>query len=104
MITSETMNGVCRVRISADMTMYTAIEACDLLRETLLLYKEIEIDLAGVTDIDSAGLQLLIQVKRQGAKTGVLVRMACHSPAVQEIVDLYRLTSEFGDPMAMSPG
>jgi anti-sigma B factor antagonist len=102
MITSETVNGICHVRISAEMTIYTAIETRDLLQETLLLCNEIEIDLSEVTEIDSAGLQLLIQVKRQGAGTGLPVRFVAHSPVVQEIIDLYRLAPEFGDLMVMS--
>lgn len=102
MMTSESIQGVGHVRVSAEMSMYTAIEDRALLQETLLLSKEIEIDLSEVTDIDSAGLQLLIQAKREGARIGVPVRLLGHSPAVQEIIDLYRLAPEFGDPMLMA--
>ena len=102
MMTSETINGVGHIRVNGEMTMYTVIEARGLLQETLLLCKEIEIDLSEVTEIDSAGLQLLIQAKREGARTGMPVRLVCHSPAVQEMIDLYRLAPEFGDPMVMA--
>jgi anti-sigma B factor antagonist len=102
MMTSETINGIGHVRISGEMSMYTAIDARALLQETLLLCKEVEIDLSEVAEIDSAGLQLLIQAKREGTRIGVPVRLVFHSPAVQEIIDLYRLALEFGDPMAMA--
>ena len=102
MMTSESIQGVGHVRVSAEMSMYTVIEDRALLQETLLLSKEIEIDLSEVTDIDSAGLQLLIQAKREGARIGVPVRLLAHSPAVQEMIDLYRLALEFGDPIVMA--
>jgi anti-anti-sigma factor len=102
MMTSETINGIGHLRASGELTMYTVIDARALLQETLLLCQEIEIDLSEVAEIDSAGLQLLIQAKREGARIGMPVRLVSHSPAVQEIIDLYRLAPEFGDPMVMA--
>lgn len=102
MITTETVNGICHARVAGEMTIYTAIECRDLLQQTLQLCQEIEIDLSGVTEVDSTGVQLLIQVKRQGEKLGKPARLVCHSPAIQEIIDLYRLAPEFGDPMIIA--
>jgi anti-anti-sigma factor len=85
------------------MTIYGAAECRDSLRQCLLAGAELEIDLSGVTEVDSAGVQLLIQAKREGARLGKPVRLVSHSPAIQEIIDLYRLASEFGDLMIISP-
>ena len=101
MISAETVNGICRVRVDGEMTIYTALECRDLLLQHLQSCREIDIDLSHVSEIDSTGVQLLIQVKRQGAALGTPVRLLAHSPAVAEIIDLYRLAPQFGDPMIM---
>lgn len=102
MITTEIVNGICRARVAGEMTIYTALECRDLLQQALLSCDEIEIDLSSVSEVDSAGVQLLIQVKRQGAKFGKPVRLAAHSQEIAEMIDLYRLAPEFGDLMIMS--
>lgn len=103
MITTETVNGICHARVTGEMTIYTAITCRDLLQQSVQSCEEIEIDLSGVTEVDSSGVQLLIQVKRQGVRLGKPVRLVAHSPAITEIIDLYRLGAEFGDLMIMSP-
>ena len=103
MITADKVDGICRAQVKGEMTIYTAAECRDLLLQCLQSCREAEIDLSGVSDIDSAGVQLLIQAKREGARHGKPVRLVAHSAAVQEIIDLFQLASEFGDPMLISP-
>ena len=102
MISAETVNGICRARIDGEMSIYTAVECRDLLQQHVAACQEIEIDLSGVSEVDSTGVQLLIQVKRQGAALGKPVRLVAHSAAIAEIIDLYRLAPQFGDLMIMS--
>lgn len=103
MITTETIHGVCHATVTGELTIYTALECRDLFKQCLQSCDAAEINLSGVTEIDSAGLQLLIQMKREGARQGKPVRLVSHSPAVLEIIDLFRLAPEFGDPMIMAP-
>lgn len=103
MITSETRDGTCYARVDGEMTIYTAAQCRDELAACLHGNKPLEINLSGVSEIDSAGVQILILAKREGARRGVPVRLVSHSPAVQEIIDLYRLAPAFGDLMIMSP-
>jgi anti-sigma B factor antagonist len=101
MITADTIDGICHASVNGEMTIYTAAECRPLLLQCLALCREAEIDLSGVTDIDSAGVQLLIQAKREGAAHGKPVRLVGHSAEVQEIIDLFQLAGPFGDPMVM---
>jgi len=103
MITTEIRNGVCHAQVNGDMTIYTAAECLALLQQCMESCNEMEIDLSGVADIDSAGVQLLIAAKRDGARLGKTLRLVSHSPSVQEIIDLYRLAPEFGDMMIIPP-
>lgn len=102
MITSTTIDGLCHVRIRGDMTIYNAAECRALLLQCLQSCREAELDLSEVNDIDSAGIQLLIQAKREGAAFGKPVRLVAHSPVVQEIIDLFQLAGDFGDPIVIA--
>lgn len=62
---------------------------------------ESEINLAGVTEIDGAGLQLLMLAKREAVAAGRVLRLTEHSAAVQEILELTGMVSEFGDPILL---
>lgn len=50
-----------------------------------------EFDVAGITDMDSAGLQLLLAMQRSVAQTGHELRLVRPSSAVQSILRDYGL-------------
>jgi anti-anti-sigma factor len=95
--------GQCRIAVNGEMTIYTAAEV----REKLLVPiancrdTEIEVDLANVTDMDTAGQQLLIAAKIASVARRNSLRLVRHSPAVLEVLDLYGLGRFFGDPVLM---
>lgn len=104
MITTQIIDGACYAKVEGDLTVYTATECRDLLMQAMQLGLGIEIDLSGVGEIDSAGVQLLVAAKRDSAAAGRTMRLVAHSPAVQEIIDLFQLAADFGDPMVMQAG
>jgi anti-anti-sigma factor len=81
------------------MTIYTALELKGWLLAPLNQCSELEIDLAGVSEIDSAGLQLLVLTKNEARARGKTLRISGHSPAVLELLDLCNLEGFFGDPV-----
>ena len=85
------------------MTIYTALELKDRLLAPLDQCAGMEIDLAGVNEIDSAGLQLLVLTKNEAKARGKTLSISGHSPAVLEILDLCNLESFFGDPVLVRP-
>ncbi len=58
-----------------------------------------EVDLSGVTEIDSAGLQLMLMAKREATILEREVRFVRHSDPVLELIDLCALAGQFGDPL-----
>ena len=90
------------LRIEGDMTIYRALE----LKQTVLARLEqsptLEIDLSGVADFDSAGVQLLLLAKREAAARGGDVRLVGHSPVVLDVFELLDLSAHFGDQLVMS--
>lgn len=102
MMTAHTAHGVCHARADGELTIYSASADLACLQACLRDAAELEIDLSDVAEIDSAGVQLLIQAKREGARAGKPVRLVGHSPAVMEIIDLFQLAPQFGDPMVVA--
>ena len=92
------------VAIAGAMTIYAAAAAKDTLLDALNGATEIEVDLSGVAEMDTAGVQLLALLKREAASTGKRVALSGHSPAVLEVFDCYRLAAYFGDAVLTDEG
>lgn len=58
------------------------------------------IDLAQVSEVDTAGLQLLLMAKREATRSGAHLRFTNHSEPVLEAVGLLGLAAELDDPRA----
>jgi anti-sigma B factor antagonist len=84
-----------------EMTIYTASDNKLQLVAALETGKVLEIDLAQVTEIDTAGLQLLILAKQELRRRDQALRITGHSAAVVEVLDLCDMTGFFGDPVVM---
>jgi len=61
-----------------------------------------EVNLSGVTEIDTTGIQLLIQAKREAGRNNIPLKMVAHSKAVYEAIETYNLAAYFGDPLWIS--
>lgn len=86
-----------KVAISGAMTIYGAAAAKDTLLEALEGAGDLEVDLSEVAEMDTAGAQLLVLLKREAASAGKRVALSGHSPTVLEVFDCYRLAAFFGD-------
>ena len=85
-----------RVTLSGELTIYSVTQIKSALAEAMGKASEIEVDLAGVTEIDTAGLQLMLIVKRH---PGSAVHFVSHPPEVLRLVDLANLGGALGDPV-----
>jgi anti-sigma B factor antagonist len=90
-------DGVCRLAVQGDMTIYTALELKDELLSPLGAAHKVELDLAAVSEIDSAGLQLMVLLKTEAKQQGKTLNITSHSPAVLEILEFCDLEGFFGD-------
>ena len=101
-IDTDSQGGVCRVRLGGEVTIYQAAEVRQAISALLPAHDELEIDLSGVTELDSAGVQVLLVAKRDAAANGGACRLVQHSPAVIEVFDAMNIGGLFGDPMLLS--
>ncbi len=101
-IDAQQENGICRLQMEGELTIYHSLEIRDGLMEHLTANAEIELDLSGVTEMDTAGFQLLLAAKREGTRLGKAVRFVSHSQAALDVIDLYDMAAQFGDPLLLS--
>ena len=84
----------CVLRIEGELTIFRAAELKPLLLADPL---PLQIDLSGVTEIDTAGVQLLMLAKNTARAQQRELRLVAHSPAVREVFGLLNLAACFGD-------
>jgi anti-anti-sigma factor len=89
--------------IGGEMNIYRAAELKQNLLDTLGEGVAVELDLSGVTDIDSAGLQLLMLAKNEAQARGGRMCLGARSSVVHELLELLDLGAWFGDPLVGPP-
>lgn len=98
-MSDETGVAVARIAIDGEMTIYRAADlkatVLDALRKTQVL----EVDLSGITELDTAGLQVLMLAKQTANAHQRELRLVKHSPAVVEILEMLDLGAFFGDAL-----
>ena len=88
-----------RLALAEEMTIYHALEQKTTLLDALAEGDELELDLSQVGDIDSAGLQLLILLKKEAQRTGKRLAIVAHSQPVRAAIEFCNLAADFGDPL-----
>jgi anti-sigma B factor antagonist len=87
------------LRIEGEMTIYRAEELCIGFKEALAAGGDIEVNLSEVTEMDSAGVQLLIATKKAAGALQRELRLVEHSPAVLEVFEMLNLNMHLGVPL-----
>jgi anti-sigma B factor antagonist len=97
------VEGRCKAVIEGNMTIYEAAADKPVLLDALAKAKEMEVDLSSLHEMDTAGLQLLILLKRESLRTGTVMRLVGHSPASLDVLGRYNMAAYFADPAVVSP-
>lgn len=83
--------------LEGPLTIYTAAERKDLLLELFPLAQEVEMDLGGVDEMDTAGLQLLVLIKQESLRHGSSLLLSNPSAAVLDALDMSGLQHFFDE-------
>ena len=89
--------------LAGELTIYHAAEARDLLAGELALEPPAELDLSGLEELDTAGVQVLAWAKREARAKGGALAFTRHSAAVLEVIELLNLARVFGDTLVIAP-
>lgn len=92
-----------QLRVEGEMTIFRAAELKETMLAALEMANTLEVNLSGVTEFDTAGVQLLMLAKKTAQAAERELRLTGHSPAVLEALELLHLVSYFGDPVVIEP-
>ncbi len=87
--------------LTEDLTIYHALEQKNALLAALAGTDDLELDLMHVGEIDTAGLQLLIMLKKEAQRAGKTISIVAHSQSVRAVIDFCKLAAELGDPLVI---
>ncbi|MCX8027492.1 MAG: STAS domain-containing protein [Thermodesulfovibrionales bacterium] len=77
------------IRIEGEMTIFNAQEIASSI--DISDCKEIEIDLSGVSEIDTSGFQILVALKKEAIKKNLDFRIIKSSDVVNNLLQIYRV-------------
>jgi anti-sigma B factor antagonist len=86
------------VAIEGGMTVHRAGELKQALLAPLASPGPLHVDLSRVTELDSAGVQLLVLIKRLADVRQIPLRLVACSPAVVEVLELLNLRTHLDGP------
>lgn len=85
--------------LAGELCIFHAAELKPQLLDLLAPDSTCEIDLAQIAEVDTAGIQLLLLVKREAPRRSCSLSFTNHSDAMIEAITLLNLTRDFGDPL-----
>ncbi|KGM40233.1 hypothetical protein JY96_09835 [Aquabacterium sp. NJ1] len=83
------------LKIEGELTVFTVHELKTRLLAALGEGQALQIDLGGVSEVDGAGIQLLLAAQREARKHGSAITLLAAPPQVEEALKLTDLTHEF---------
>ena len=93
-INTETVNGTCRLQIEGEMTIFHAQELKDGILDSLENTEGLEVDLSRVSEIDTAGFQLLLMLRNESMRLHTSLQVDAYSPAILSLLELYGVSKE----------
>lgn len=93
------MSDSLRIALTEDLTIYHALEQKQQLLDALAGADSLELDLSAVGEMDSAGLQLLLMLKKEALRLEKRVAIVAHSQPVHAVIDFCNVAAELGDPL-----
>ena len=92
---SNKTNGVCKLSITDDFTIYAIKELKNELDKKIELYQSFELDLSAVEEIDSAGVQLLLALRIELLSKSKELKISESNEIVTKLLDSYDLVDFF---------
>jgi anti-anti-sigma factor len=102
MARAEKKKEVVHMPVEGEMTIFVAQELREALMPVITDNDEVEIDLSRVTDVDAAGMQLMLSLKLEAILRSKTLRFVGHSKPVVDMIDLCDLGEFFGDQVIIS--
>ncbi|MEN3112274.1 lipid asymmetry maintenance protein MlaB [Uliginosibacterium paludis] len=90
-----------RVLLAGELTIYAAAELKPRLLDQLHRREALEIDLAGVSELDCAGVQVMLMLQNEARLLGRKLSWSGHSEVVRQQLGTLNLGHAFDAPAAL---
>jgi anti-sigma B factor antagonist len=90
-----------RFVLTGEMTIYSARNLKRTLLDQLEHSDGLELDLAGVTEMDTSGAQVLLLLEREARLSQKKFKLHGHSQAVLRVIDALNLSATLGEPVSI---
>ena len=84
-----------RLILAGELTIYTVAETLTRLRAHLGEHSSCDLDLCGISELDGAGIQLLLWLRETARLRGIALRLIAHGSVVDEVLGLLQLGALF---------
>lgn len=84
------------VRLGGTIQASDREEALEKLQAALDMGEKLSLDLSGLTELDTAGLQILLCIHKEARRQNKPVKIIAPSVAVQKVASLFNLTQSLG--------
>lgn len=91
-------NGTVKLSLEGELTIYTAVDTKQQLLAGLEQGDALEADISGVSEFDSAGLQIFLLAHAEALRASKKLRFTGSSAAVEEVLALCRLNDIVDSP------
>lgn len=89
-ITKQADDSKCALKLEGNMTIYTAMENKKHFEPYFDVEQNISLDMSAINEFDSTGFQMLLLLERQTKVNDNEFSVEPASPAVQEVLMLYK--------------
>ena len=89
-------NSPALVAIEGEMNIYRAVELKKTLLDGLEASPAIEVDLSGVEEMDTSGIQLLALIRMEAARLKKQMKITAASQAASTLIELYNMGEFLG--------
>ncbi|MEH6629120.1 MAG: STAS domain-containing protein [Motiliproteus sp.] len=101
-LSAQQQGNHCALQISGELTVYATATLKDALLGYLDDSQHMEVNLADVEEMDTAGFQLLYLLKREAQLADKTLSLVAHSAATLEVFELLNMEVYFGDPLVLA--
>ncbi|RFP17933.1 anti-sigma factor antagonist [Duganella sp. BJB488] len=89
-----------RLRIDGEFSIYRAAELKEMVLAAVAQAPRLELDLSAVSELDTAGVQILLLARQAALARGHALRLVDSSAAVQATLALLRVSPDVDDAEA----
>jgi anti-anti-sigma factor len=91
-----------QLAIAGELSIFVAADLRQQLLDAFDTGAEVEVDLSRVSEVDSAGVQLLLAAQRESLARNKPLRFVGHSAVVVDLLELLNLAELLGDVRKIS--